>query len=83
MRDGLMQEGDFRLDSEQNFKECLAFKKPKRIIGDPLYKRLLKKNSGVEFIEVPHLAVSSRLYWHHDIRYVGKEITIGRDEIIK
>lgn len=83
MRDDLMQKGDFRLHSEQNFKDCLAFKKPKRIIGDPLYKRLLKKNSGVEFIGVPHLAVSSRLYWHHDIRYVGKEITIGRDEIRK
>lgn len=48
------------------------------MIGDPLFKRLLKRENDIMYVDVPHLAVSSRLHWRHGVQYVGKEITIGK-----
>lgn len=43
------------------------------IIGDPLYKDLLSDDLKQRYINLPHVAVSSRLYWDNEINYVGEK----------
>lgn len=43
------------------------------VIGDPLLKPLVDK-SEAKFFASPHVAVSSKLYWHQYPRFVGDEM---------
>jgi nitrogenase molybdenum-iron protein alpha/beta subunit len=75
-----MEEGDQKMNSEEDFVRYVRTVKPKKIIGDPLYKRITTSLNKVEYMGVPHLAVSSRLYWNHELVYVGKNIEVRKEE---
>ena len=72
MSNSLMEEDDVRLRDEDDLAVLINDSKYDFIIGDPLYKEFLKK-SNVVFIEFPHIAVSSRLYWDNNIEYIGED----------
>jgi hypothetical protein len=48
------------------------------LIADPLFAQLLKPrtDSSVQFIPLPHLAVSSKLHWHDSVNFIGDEILL-------
>jgi len=71
-----LRDDDCSFESEDDFLNKVALLKPKKIIGDPMYKKLLKESWAIQFVEIPHLAVSSRLHWDHEITYVGNNIEI-------
>lgn len=64
-------QGDRQLDSELKFIKLLKEDQYDVIIGDPLFKQLVPSTSKAEFIALPHVAVSSRLYWHNSPRIMG------------
>ena len=42
------------------------------IIGDPLYRELVKSVKSSRFLSVPHIALSSRLYWENEFSLIGE-----------
>ena len=54
--------GDMIFDSEEALARALAANGLELVAGDPLIRELLPPDSSVEFIEIPHRAVSGRLY---------------------
>jgi hypothetical protein len=50
------------------------------IIADPLFKDLLKPGSDAAFIDFPHVAVSSKLYWDRYAQLTGARIHRYLDE---
>ena len=67
----LAQKGDIALESELQFIKLLKLDEYDIIIGDPLFKQLLPSYSKAEFIELPHVAVSSKIYWNNSPRIMG------------
>lgn len=67
-------EKDFDIENEnyliRKFKEDLY----DFIIGDPLIKQLLPEKSRVKFIEIPHVAVSSKICWNNSVDIMGKGV---------
>jgi hypothetical protein len=49
---------------------------PDFLVGDPFYGKFISNFDKTNFIEIPHLAVSSRLYWDHKILYVGDNVDL-------
>ncbi|MDC7239154.1 MAG: nitrogenase component 1 [Spirochaetales bacterium] len=74
----LKMEGDLVLQEEDDLTEYVNREKPTLVIGDPLYRRL---TCDTPFYGIPHLAVSSRLYWNHDTPYTGDAMDLN--EILK
>ena len=50
-----------------------VIKNAKFVIADPLYRRILPKNSDIRFIELPHEAYSGRIYRSQIPVMAGKE----------
>ncbi len=61
---------DIYISSEEKIADYLNNNEVKVIIGDPLYKRLLK--SEKVFLSFPHIAMSCRFYWDYPYEFVGK-----------
>ncbi len=64
------EKGDVYLGSEEKIAEYLNDPGVDIVIADPLYKRLLK--SEKIFVNLPHVAISSRLYWDYPYEFAGK-----------
>lgn len=75
----LAHQGDIHIDSELQLIKLLKTDTYDIIIGDPLMEQLIPSSSKAEFIELPHVAVSSRLYWDNSPRVMGEHI----DEVMK
>jgi nitrogenase molybdenum-iron protein alpha/beta subunit len=71
-----MLEGDVKMDTEKELEQLIREYEPDIVVGDPFYKSFLNTSKDVEFLEVPHLAVSSRLYSNHKINYDGEKIEV-------
>lgn len=71
MEKELAEGGDTYIDSEEDWEELVNNGKYDIVIGDPLYKDLMPANSKSNFIDFPHLAVSSRIYWDREPDYIG------------
>ena len=78
MNSDYLKKDDCYLESENAFKSLIEDYKPDYVIGDPFYNKFFKK-IHTKFIEVPHLAVSSRLYWNHQMVYVGDDVQIKEE----
>jgi nitrogenase molybdenum-cofactor synthesis protein NifE len=70
MDDALTEAGDIFLEDEDDLTALANKHRYNYVIGDPLYKKILS-SAGNCFIDFPHIAVSSHLYWDNDIEYVG------------
>ena len=75
----LARKEDIDIESELHLIKVLKEDRYDVVIGDPLFKQLLPSYSKAEFIELPHVAVSSRLYWDNSPRVMGEYI----DEVMK
>ncbi len=64
--------GTFDLPSEQSIAEALA-RGYRLVLGDPLYRGLMK--DGGSYVEVPHVAVSSKLYWNDPSPILGNGLS--------
>lgn len=73
MEKSLMEEKDEFLDSENALQALLEKENYQQYIGDPLFKRFISSENKDKYIEIPHLAVSSRIYWDHEILYTGEK----------
>lgn len=77
------EEEDVFLESERDLSQIIEEYHPDRLIGDPFFESFLaKKTREIDFIAVPHLAVSSRLHWNHKLLYVGDEINVIKNQIV-
>jgi nitrogenase molybdenum-cofactor synthesis protein NifE len=54
---------DTALDSERQLFDVLGAGGIDALVGDPLVGRMLAPDSGVAFFALPHVAISSKLYW--------------------
>jgi nitrogenase molybdenum-iron protein alpha/beta subunit len=68
----LMEDTDEFIDSEDCFEELLKKSDFDLIIGDPLFKKFLSADEKKNYVELPHLAVSSRLYWDNYVCHTGE-----------
>jgi hypothetical protein len=69
----LAEEGDLNPGSEAEFA-ALVNRGFDIIFADPLFKDLLKPGSNTTFIDFPHVAVSSKLYWNRYAEMTGDKI---------
>ena len=68
----LASQEDMAIESELHLIKVLKEDYYDMVIGDPLFKQLLPSYSKAEFVELPHVAVSSRLYWDNSPRIMGE-----------
>ena len=74
----LMREGDIIIKDEKHLRELLNSGKYQKIVADPLVEQLITKETkqnGVEFYGLPHVAVSSKVYWDKPVRFISKEFS--------
>lgn len=55
--------GDIHIHSEEELCDILASDRFDIIVADPVMKEI-PETEGKQFFELPHVAVSSKLYWH-------------------
>ena len=60
------------VESEKALREIMNSGHYRTIIGDPLYRNLLRK--PLNFVPLPHVAVSSKIYWHQETVWAGEKI---------
>ena len=70
----LMGSDDLSATCEDEIETLLNESGCTRIIGDPLFKRLLANDNKAEFFEFPIPAVSSKLYWNQCVPIIGDQI---------
>ncbi len=64
--------GDFHINDEYSLSQVLGSGRYDTIIADPLVKTI-PEAEGKTFIEVPHVAVSSKIYWHNYSVFQSKD----------
>ena len=70
MEEALMMKGDRQLTTEEELTILAAQNPYTLVVGDPLFRSFFGKET-LRFVEVPHLAVSSRIHWDHSLHYTG------------
>ncbi|MCR5437039.1 MAG: nitrogenase component 1 [Treponema sp.] len=74
----LMREGDVIVKDEKHLRDLLNSGKYQKVVADPLVEQLITKETketGIEFYGLPHVAVSSKVYWDKPVRFISKEFT--------
>lgn len=67
-------EGDINIPGEETLVELLYSGKYKTLVGDPLMGDLLSEDCQVKLVEIPHVALSSKLYWKEAVHLLKDEI---------
>ena len=78
LRKEIANEGDLDITGEENLLEILDGGEYSILVGDPLFEDLLDTANQIKLIEIPHVALSSKLYWNQAVHFMGKEM----DEIL-
>ncbi len=71
--------GDINIAGEESLVELLYSGNYKVLVGDPLMEDLLSEESKVRMVKLPHVALSSKLYWKEAIHLLREEM----DQLIK
>ncbi len=72
----IMQENDIVVKNEKELRTLLNGGEYQKVIADPLVEQLItkeSKNKGIQFIAMPHVAVSSKIYWNEPVRFLSEE----------
>jgi hypothetical protein len=72
MDEALTRPGDLFLEEERDLLLLDRREKFDVVIGDPLYQGLLAEKNARLFVPVPHIALSSRLYWDYEYSLIGE-----------
>ncbi|MBE5877211.1 MAG: oxidoreductase [Lachnospiraceae bacterium] len=78
----IASEGDKNITSEEMLIELLDSGVYTTVVGDPLYEDLLAEGSEIRFVQIPHVALSSKLYWDKMPRLLTKEMDAFLEEIV-
>ena len=73
LRKELALDGDMDIKSEEMLLDLIDSGKYEKLVGDPLLGDLLDNNS-MKIVEIPHVAISSKLYWNKSVHFIGKEM---------
>jgi hypothetical protein len=71
--DSIAREGDMNPPCEKDIANVLN-RSFDVVIADPLLRDLMPKDSPTRFIEFPHVAVSSKLYWNRYPEMIGSRL---------
>lgn len=74
--------GDLNIAGEESLVELLYSGKYKVLVGDPLMEDLLSEESGVRMVKLPHVALSSKLYWDEAVHLLREEMNQLMEKII-
>lgn len=77
VKEHLILDGDLCSHDEKDIDA--AINQAKLVIADPIYKRLVKKSS-IQFVGLPHIAYSGRIYQDEIPEFIGLN---GLDNILK
>lgn len=66
--------GDIDIPSEEALIDLLYSGKFKVLVGDPLMEDLLAEDCDVRIVKIPHVALSSKLYWNESVHLLGDEM---------
>lgn len=75
-------EGDKNITSEEKMIELIDSGKYQVLIGDPLFEDLLAEDSDIKMVKLPHVALSSKLYWEEMPRLLNGEMESFLDEVL-
>lgn len=78
----IASDGDKNITSEEKMIELLDSGKYTTLVGDPLFEDLFAENSDMRIVKLPHVALSSKLYWDKMPRLLSKEMKAFTNEII-
>lgn len=69
----LSRDGDLDLPDEKSVRNAVNSGEYSLVCGDPEIKKLIKRDD-VDFLPLPHAAVSSKLHWNEYPCYIGGEM---------
>ncbi len=75
-------EGDKNITSEEKLIELIDSGNYTTLVGDPLFEDLIEKDSKIKLVTLPHVALSSKLYWDRMPRLLTREMNAFLEEII-
>lgn len=75
LRPELASPQDLNLLAEEDLRKALSFGRFRCLVGDPLFEQLILPEKPMRFIELPHVAVSSKMYWDKIPLYIGEEMS--------
>lgn len=73
MDKALAQDFDLDIKDERHIRDLIACGRYSKLVADPLLEVLIKSNA-IAFFPLPHIAVSSKLYWHRCRTFIGAEM---------
>lgn len=76
-------EGDKNITSEEMLIEMLDSGVYTTLVGDPLFEDLLAEGIDMSFVAIPHVAVSSKLYWDKMPRLLTEEMDAFLNRILE
>lgn len=77
----LKSAGDRHVENEDTMRSLINHEGYDVIIGDYLLKELMEEGNKSLFIKMPHVAISSRLYWNKKLGYIDVEGNILFQEL--
>lgn len=63
LNEEIAAQGDINITSEEKLIKVLESGQYSTLVGDPLFEELLDDIGGMQFVGIPHVAVSSKIYW--------------------
>ncbi|SFI21564.1 Nitrogenase component 1 type Oxidoreductase [Tindallia magadiensis] len=78
MEKAYCREGDKQIDSEEELEMMAETHSYPVVVGDPFFQSIFTSDK-TNFYSAPHLAVSSRISWGHDVLYTGLSPTVIAD----
>ncbi len=81
----LASASDKDLQSENQVRRLLGTGEYSVIVGDPLFKDVLEcmgLENEITLIEIPHVALSSKIHWNRAVHFLGKEMDMIISQII-
>lgn len=79
LNEEIAAQGDINITSEEKLIRVLESGQYSTLVGDPLFEELLEDIAGMQFVGIPHVAVSSKLYWKNMPRLLRYDM----EELIK
>ncbi|MBE7720532.1 MAG: oxidoreductase [Lacrimispora celerecrescens] len=72
---GVYRQDSLALNSESDIRKLVNSGKYHTIIADPLIRQLIREKEKIQFMDLPHVAVSSKVCWDHVPQLMGGRLT--------
>jgi len=70
----LMRDTDIIIKDEKELRDLIKSGEYKKLVADPLIEQLITqktKDEGIKFFALPHVAVSSKIYWNNPVQFLS------------